>query len=510
MKDKFYVTTPIYYVNDVPHIGHAYTTITADVLARYYREKLGKENVFFLTGTDEHGAKIAEAADNAGKNPKVFVDSLVPKFIHTWGNLNIKYDYFIRTTDPRHEKFVQDFITKVKKNGFLEKKKYEGLYCVSCEKFLVESDLIDECCPDHPGKKPIKHSEENWFFKLSKFQKPLLEAIKNKEYEILPETRKNEIVSKIKMGLEDISISRLGVKWGVPVPWDKSQTIYVWFEALLNYLSALKINKKEDFWPANVHLMAKDILWFHAIIWPAMLLAVTFCDNSQKGDCPLRFELPKKIFAHGFFTIAGAKMSKTVGNVIDPNKWVEKYGADAVRYYLLSAFPFGEDGDVSEANLIKKYNSDLANDLGNLVNRVIIMIKRYFPEKARFIAPRQDKACQSDKIDKFVENFQFDEALKVIWEDVREANNYIEQNKPWKLVNTNASLDNTLSTGFGTGRGKQNQQNRKKLEEVFEHLFKMLHAICYMLQVFLPDTSEKIESQLKSLNPEPLFPRTKE
>src|SRR3990167_1060346 len=284
---KYFLTTPIYYVNDVPHIGHAYTTIVADVLARYHRQN--GDDTFFLTGTDEHGAKIAEAAKKAGKTPQEFCDSLVPKFQKTWANLDVKYDYFIRTTDKTHETFVADFISKIKEKGFIYKKKYSGLYCVGDEKFLSKSEIVNNRCPFHPNQELVKQTEENWFFKLSEFQQPLLQAIRRGDYKILPKTRENEIVSKIKNGLEDISISRAGVKWGIPVPWDKSQTIYVWFDALLNYLSAAK-----GFWPASLHLMAKDILWFHAVIWPAMLLAA--------GK-----KLPKTIFAHGFFTINSQK-----------------------------------------------------------------------------------------------------------------------------------------------------------------------------------------------------------
>lgn len=483
---KFYITTPIYYINDVPHMGHAYTTIVADVLARYFRNKLGDNNVFFLTGTDEHGAKIVEAAEKANMLPLEFVDNLVPKFIDTWKNLNIEYNYFIRTTNKEHEKFVQEFIEKIKKNGYIEKRKYEGLYCVSCEKFVTDSELVNGCCPDHPNKKPIKHSEENWFFKLSKLEKELMSAIEKDKYLILPKERKNEIVSKINLGLEDVSISRSGVKWGIPVPWDKSQTIYVWFDALLNYYSALKINKKEFFWPANIHLMAKDILWFHAVIWPAMLIAASLCDKSQKGDCPLGFELPKKMFAHGFFTINGQKMSKTVGNVIDPNKLVKKYGADAVRYYLLTAFPFGDDGDVSEEELERKYNSDLANELGNLVNRVVSMASRYkIKPKAKGL--RLKVKDDNQKINQFIEDFKFDEALKEIWGLIREANVFIEQSKPWEVA----------------------KSNPKKLEIVFNKLFESLQTIGYYLQPFLPSTSQKIKSQLKYLKAEPLFPREK-
>lgn len=484
--NKFYITTPVYYINDIPHVGHAYTTIAADVLARYYRTKFGEKNVYFLTGTDEHGAKIAEAAKSKNQDPQQFVDELVPKFKNTWKNLNISYDVFFRTTNPKHEKFVQDFLIKLKEKGLIYKKKYEGLYCVGCEKFVLEKDLKDGKCPDHPNKKIICHSEENWFFKLSEFQKPLLNAIKNKDYEILPITRKNEVVSKIKMGLEDLSISRAGVKWGIPLPWDKSQTIYVWVDALLNYLSVLEINKKLNFWPADIHIMAKDILWFHAVIWPALLLA-----HGSIGDSSLK--LPKVVFAHGFFTINGQKMSKTVGNVIDPNIWVNKYGADAVRYYLLTAFPFGEDGNVSEEELANKYNNELANELGNLVNRVVAMTKNYLGfsitvKNNKQLAKIKEETRLKINLPKFnllIENLKFNEALIEIWKIVRLANEFIEQEKPWQL----------------------NKDNKVRLEYVLVNLTRAINGIQTAITPFCPTTAEKIKDQFQTLTPKPLFPR---
>jgi len=483
---KRYITTPIYYINDVPHIGHAYTSIATDVLARYYRAHLDKNRVFFMTGTDEHGAKIAEAAGRANKTPKKFCDELVPRFSKTWENINSSYDYFIRTTNKRHEKIVQDLLAKIYKKGDIYKKKYEGLYCVGCEKFLSKSDLVKGKCPDHK-KTPVKMSEENYFFKLSKYKNKLIDLISKDKISILPETRKNEILSKLKMGLDDISISRKEVTWGIPIPWDSEQTIYVWIDALINYYSGPRIanlkSKKltpDKLFPADLHLMGKDILWFHAVIWPALCLSAGL-------------KLPKIIFAHGFFTVDGEKMSKTVGNVIDPNEWVKKYGADAVRYYLLTAFPFGEDGDVSEEKLKEKYNNELANSLGNLVNRVVSMTKNYIGKS--LIIQKNDRLGKIEEekklkmnikmVNNHIELLQFKEALEEIWKIVHLANEFVENEKPWVLA----------------------KKDKKQLEYVLVNLTRAINGIVFALEPFLPDVASKIQSQLKTLKPEPLFPR---
>ena len=469
MSKKFYITTPIYYINDVPHIGHAYTTVAADVLARYYRNMKNRD-VFFLTGVDEHGAKIAAAAKKAGKQPKEFVDSLVPRFQATWKNLDIDYSEFFRTTDPEHEKIVQELILKLKDGGFVEKRKYYGLYCTACEKFLLPDELVDGCCPDH-GTKPEEHSEKNYFFLLSKFSDNLLEAIESGAYEILPESRKNEVVGKIKNGLEDISISREKVEWGIPFPGDESQTIYVWIDALINYWSAQKLFGQNNIWPPDIQLMAKDILWFHAIIWPAMLMAL---------DLPL----PKKIFAHGFFTVSGQKMSKTRGNVLDPNKLVKKFGADAVRYSLLREFPFGEDGDISEEKIVARYQSELSNGLGNLVQRTISMINKYNVE-VKSQESRVKSASQNSKVGKLIDELRFDQALQEIASEITKLNQFIEENKPWEL----AKLD------------------QNKLSEVLNHVFSHLSFLATQIYPFMPETAKKMKKQLETLQPEALFPR---
>lgn len=486
MDKKIFITTPIYYVNDVPHMGHAYTTVAADVLARYYKAQ--DKEVFFLTGTDEHGAKIAEAADKSGKKPKEFVDSLVPRFEKTWENLNIKYNGFIRTTDPKHEEVVKELVSKLKDKGFVEKRKYEGLYCVGCEKYLGEDELVDGKCPDH-GKEPIKQSEENYFFLLSKFEDKLKSAIKNNEIEITPESRKNEVLGKIDQGLEDVSISRAAVEWGISFPDDPKQTIYVWIDALINYYSAGKMFNEEKIWPPDIHLMAKDILWFHAVIWPAVLMAL---------DMPL----PKKVFAHGFFTIGGKKMSKTLGNVLDPNKMVEKFGADVVRYALLREFPFGEDGDISEKKIADRYNSDLAGGIGNLLNRTLNMIKKYdfesdikdyFSKKDwKSINLSQYKLLEGEmglkkELDENVDNLNFMNALVDIWLHlVKTTNGMIDNEKPWELIKN----------------GKQDEAKK-----VLMYSIGNLVLFSDLIAPFMPETAKKMEDQLKTLEPEPLFPR---
>ncbi|HLC43550.1 MAG TPA: methionine--tRNA ligase [Patescibacteria group bacterium] len=477
---KYYITTPIYYINDIPHIGHAYTTVAADVLARYHRKK--GDEVFFLTGTDEHGAKIAEAAAKAGKEPLQFADELVPKFQDAWKNLNISYDEFFRTTNPQHEKLVQQFVSILKEKGFVEKRKYEGLYCVSCEQFYKESELEDGKCPTH--KRVVeKHSEENYFFLLSKFGDKLLEKINSGELEIGPETRKNEVVGKINSKLEDVSISRAGVKWGILFPGDPEQTIYVWVDALLNYYTASIIYSGKTLapplapprrgggpeWPANIHLMAKDILWFHAIVWPAMLMA---------AELPI----PKKVFAHGFFTINNQKMSKTLGNVIDPNVVVAKFGADAVRYALLREFPFGEDGDISVEKIANHYNS-LANNIGNLLQRTISMMNKYAVHSTQYTGNSRIK------IDDELDRLDFMGALKKIDDLAIASNRDIANKQPWVLAKENKTAE---------------------LTEVLSSAYINLSVIADLLEPFMPETAENMLSQLETLEPEPLFPRLEE
>lgn len=478
MANKF-ITTPIYYVNARPHIGHAYTTVVADTLARYFKEK--GDNVFFLTGTDEHGAKIAQAAERANKAPKQYVSELASDFRATWQGLNIGYSQFIRTSDPQHEKVVVDFVQRLKDAGFIDKRRYSGLYCIACEKYLAPEELENGLCPDHKTK-PVSQTEENYFFTLSRFQKKLMRAIERNELAIAPATRRNEVLGKLRAGLEDVSISRANVAWGIPFPNDGSQTIYVWVDALINYYSATEMYGGLSSWaehPADVHFIGKDILWFHAVIWPAMLLA-------------LGLPLPKAIATHGFFTVKGEKMSKTLGNVLDPLLLAKEYGVDPLRYALSSTFPFGEDGDFSKEVIMQKYESELANELGNLLQRVLVMINKY--KLCSLVAKKKSVKHETMKknsreefgaVGEHIENYRFDLALNAIWDIIRQGNETIEKEKPWALA----------------------KNNKTKLEEVMQNEYKRLLLVAYLIRPFMPATSSAMERQLTSCEPEPLFPR---
>lgn len=458
---KFFATTPIYYVNAPPHIGHAYPTVAADTITRYW--KLKGSDSRLLTGTDEHGAKIAEAAKNNSKNPKEYADEISLKFKEAWENLNIDFTRFIRTTDEDHIKIAQDFLQRLYDKGAIDPKPrlYKGLYCVGHEKFMSPEELIDGICPDHQTK-PIEHSEENYYLKLSEYSDWLKGVIESDEIEIKPQSRKNEILGKIKQGLEDISISRANLEWGIPLPFDQKHTSYVWIEALINYYT---YGSQNDFWPADLHLVGKDILWFHAVIWPIMLHAV--------GE-----QLPKKIFAHGFFTIDGQKMSKTIGNVINPNDLVQKYGVDGTRYVLLAAFPFGEDGDFGWDVLDRQYNADLANGLGNLVARVAKLAEKFNIEVS--YTPKLYPEAE-----KLIEQYKFNEVLGYITSQITEVDKKINEDKPWLLT------------------------ERDTANTVLSYLVKKILDIAFNLQPFLPQTSEKILKQFSGeiKSDKPLFPR---
>jgi len=445
-KEKFYVTTPIYYPNDVPHLGHAYTTIAADALARW-NKLLGKE-VFFLTGTDEHGKKLAKTAERAGKKPKEFIDKLIPEFKKAWKQLEIEYDHFIRTTDKEHEKVVQEILQKVYDNGDIYKGEYEGLYCTDCEAYYTEKDAPDIICPTH--KKPLENlKEESYFFKLSKYQDFLLDLYKKNPEFISPKTRKNEIINRVKEGLRDFSISRTSFDWGIPLPFDKKHVAYVWFDALLNYYSGTRINKKEKFWPADVHIIGKDIIWFHTVYWPAMLKSAGL-------------ELPKKVFAHGWWTVLNEKMGKSAGNAIKIDQLIGYAGPDTARYFLLRAAPFGDDGDFSEQALKDRHNNELANKVGNLISRVSTLAEKYGLEKTKIKTLNSSSVLK--KITKNFDELEFDKALNEIFAFIDKCNEFVQKQKPWET------------------------QDKKVLYE----LANAIKDFTILLSPFIPETCDKI------------------
>jgi methionyl-tRNA synthetase len=441
----FSVTTPIYYVNSDPHLGHAYTTVAGDALARHHRQR--GEDVFFLTGTDEHGGNVARAAEAAGMPPKQFCDEVSERFRRLTTAMESSNDFFIRTTDPEHERRVQDFVQHLYDEGHLYEGTYAGLYCSSCEVFYAESDLVQpgNLCPIHD--RPVDWVEEkNWFFPLSKWAPRLLELYDADPDFVRPRARYNEARSMIAGGLEDVSFTRASVSWGIPVPWEPSQTIYVWVDALLNYRTAQEYGLGRDvtaeFWPTSLHLMAKDILRLHGIIWPAMLLAAGY-------------EAPRGLFVHGYFTTGGQKMSKTLGNVIDPFEVIDLLGADALRFYLMREVQWGQDGDVTWEGLHRRYQGELANDLGNLVSRATAMIVRYregrVPEGRNALQPvHASVAARFDAVD-------LSGALEEIWTLVRSANRFVEEQQPWVLAKSDEpeqvrALDDALYTLADTVR----------------------------------------------------------
>ena len=469
---NFYITTPIYYVNDIPHIGHAYTTIACDVMSRYKRMK--GYDVYFLTGTDEHGQKIQTAAEAKGMTPQELVDKIHVNFKDLWKVLDIGNDDFIRTTEPRHIRVVQAMFGKLMEQGDIYKGTYEGQYCVPCETYVPESSAGEgNTCPDC-GRPLTLMQEESYFFRASKYVPRLIEHYEKHLSGVMPRIRYNEIMSFLRGEVRDQSVSRTTLKWGIPIPGDEKHVIYVWFDALINYATA--VGYLDDpamfrkYWPSVRHVVGKDIIRFHCVIWPLMLLA-------------LGLEPPVSVIAHGWWTVDGEKMSKSKGNVVDPFKMAELYGADAFRYFLLREVPFGHDGDFSEAALVGRINSDLANDLGNLLNRTLQMIVSYrdgVVPAGKLDDPLDNELralakATLERVDEAMERFAFDEALKTVWALVGRANKYIDETMPWKLA-------------------KEGQE--KKLDSVLLSLYEALRLSALLIAPYMPGTSRRIWEQL--------------
>ena len=486
--EQYYITTAIDYINGKPHIGHAYEKVAADVLARF--ERLAGRDVFFLTGTDEHGAKVAAFAEKQGMPIQEFADITSEYFKTAWNNLAISYSRFIRTTDADHIANVKALVSTMQKKGYIYEGEYTGLYCIGHEAFLTEKDLVDGLCPEHKTK-PELVTERNYFLKVSAFTETIKEKIEANELIIWPQTRRHEVLSLLEQGFNDIAISRPNVSWGITLPWDETQTVYVWVDALINYITGVGFGTDEElfetFWPANWHVVGNDILKFHSVIWPAMLLAAGVV-------------LPKGILCHGYLTIDNQKISKSLGNVIDPNDWVSKYGSDAVRYFLMREVAFGQDGDVSEEKLKARYTGDLSNGLGNLVSRVSNMVEKYEQGSLPDILTVEEAFADmypdigentpiwTNELGLLIGGFKFHEALAKIWELVAWCNAYIDQQKPWALVKTEPA----------------------KVTDMLNKLGRLLLVIAQALAPFMPEAAERIRqmfegSEITKIND--LFPK---
>jgi methionyl-tRNA synthetase len=475
---KFALTTPLYYVNDVPHIGSAYTTMVADVMARFQR--LQGKSVLLITGTDEHGQKIQRTAESQGLEPQIHCDRVVASFESLWSKLNIQYDRFSRTTAENHRAIVNEFFQRVWDKGDIYLDRQQGWYCVSCEEFKEERELLEDgCCSIHTNKKAEWRDEENYFFRLSKYQEELAAFYTNCPDFIQPESRRNEVLSFVERGLNDFSISRVNLDWGFPLPTDEKHTIYVWFDALLGYVTALLEPEDEPtldnalarWWPIDLHLIGKDILRFHAVYWPAMLMSAGL-------------PLPKKVFGHGFLTKDGLKMGKSLGNTLDPFILVDKYGSDAVRYYFLKEIELGKDGDFNETRFVNVLNADLANDLGNLLNRSLGMLNKYCPgniallTKKDFADTHPLKSISNEldvRVIKAYKNLQFSQACEEIFTLVRACNKYIDESAPWSLFK---------------------QGNLTEVGEILYSVLESVRQAAYLLAPIIPNLSNDIYRQL--------------
>jgi methionyl-tRNA synthetase len=471
----YYVTTPIYYVNGEPHLGHAYTTIAADVLARHMRQR--GEEVFFLTGTDEHGEPVTQAAEKLGITPRELGDRNAVRFKELAGTLDVTNDFFIRTTDPEHMAKVAEVVQRIHDNGHVYAGTYEGWYCPRCADFKTESELEDgNLCPIHKIQLEIE-KEDNWFFRLSTFQEPLERLYAEHPDFVVPQNRYNEALAFIKSGLRDLSLSRARLKWGVPVPWDDSQVIYVWIDALLNYYTALSYAREgedltERFWPATVHLIGKDILKFHAVIWPAMLMAAGI-------------EVPRRVGIHGFLLLGEHKMSKSLGNVIEPFQVAELYGADALRFYVLREVSFGSDGEVSPEGFETRYTTELANEYGNLASRTLAMIGRYrdgtVPEAAPDDSVGADFEGLAAAVRRGIDDVELTVALDEIWQRIKRLNRYVQDEQPWQLAKDPAQAE--------------------RLDQTLYTLAESLRVVSVLLHPFMPASAERL---LRALGQEDL------